>query len=240
MAQNSDATNDDEDWARHLTPKLRKHFERTGRYLVEQQVLNNRYKAVEKRKAGMVWLGEKIRNDRRWEIFTVSLSPLMALAGAVLGALIGYYGSVQLQDRQEAQERQALVQVLIGEVEALKDEETERHDNLQPILKRLKEKNFDQQGARPWLLAPVPLRFPVFEENAGRLGLLHTPSPEKIARFCGSSYAPRSQVNVVTSPPIIGANTYDKIFVIYEYERWFKSWDQQAREIISDLNSCCG
>lgn len=243
MASNTDQN--DENWARYLTLKLRRHFKRTGRYLVEQQLLGTgfTYPSKEKRLAAMVWLGEQRKMDRRIEIAILAgamfVAILAAFGGAMLGAWMTSEGAAELRQQQTVQERQALTEALLADVISLKDVENQRFENLQPLIERLIEKEYTDDEARPWLMAPVPMRFPIFEGNAGQLGLLKSPLPEKIARFYGLSYMLRSHINTVTSPPMIKAGRGDRKFAVGAYEKTLDRWNSLADEIIAALSNCC-
>lgn len=236
------AASEDEDWSNYLTPVLRKKFKKMGRYLVEQQVLSHQFELREKRLAALEWLTRKRMLDRWISAATTAIPAILAaLLGALLGAHLNQQAAEQRQLNEEMVARHILEQVLTADITALLTQEQARHDALASSLKTLVDVPFpsgnpqDQRLPRPWLMAPAILQFPVFEQNAGRLGSLAPPLPEKVAYFYGYSYALRSHVNVVTSPPIIFASGGDKQYAVAEYESAYRIWVTQANEVLKLL-----
>jgi hypothetical protein len=238
---------EDEDGSKYLTDELRKKFAKTGAYMVEQQVLTLRYKAREKRLAAIEWLA---RYRRRERYYNVAMTAVPAILAALIGAFgAAYWNEINAEKRQLNEQyasRTTLSRVLEADIAGLLTQEKSRHEALTPDLKKLVEVPYpsgsstDPRLPRPWLMAPAVLQFPVFEQNAGRLGLLPAPLPEQVASFYGQSYALRSHVNIVTSPAIILAGGQDKQFAVDEYEKAFKDWTSRAQAVLQLLEQQAG
>ena len=75
---------DYEEWRVHLTPELRAKFEQYGEPLVEMQINDQRFKSVEKRRAGIVWLKDerdkraRTEKARFWWVVLVAAASLVA------------------------------------------------------------------------------------------------------------------------------------------------------------------
>lgn len=226
--------NDVDEDASYLTPAFRKKFERQGSYLVEQQVLHLRYEAKEKRLAAMQWLREVRRRERRNNTLLVAVPTILAaLVGAFLGAWMTSHFAAQLGERQASAERSALAMLFRADISALEEAEGLRHKFLKPHLKTLVTVSYPNgnKAPRPWLMAPATLRFPVFEQNASRLGMLDETLAREIAELYGMSYRLRSHVNVVLSPAIIVAGTPDKKFAVTQYENTLMAWQTKAKRV---------
>lgn len=244
MADPSTNSQNDEDWARHLTPPLRKHFKRQGRYLVEQQVLHLKYRRRKKRLAAMAWLGEQRRKDW-WRYFLSLLVGIVvaigaALGGAYLGAWETHLNALELEERRAASARQFLVDAFISEIEATRRIESERRETLDPVLDLMVEKDsLREEGGRPWLMSSASSRFPVFEANAARLGSLEAPLPTEIVRFYGLSYELRNHINLVVSPAILWANGAERESAVKEYRQAHQAWQAAADQLLVQLRDCC-
>ncbi len=104
-------------------------------------------------------------------------------------------------------------------------------------MERLEKFNFDQEEARAWLMpdALIPNRFPVFEENIPRLGLLDSRLAEKISRFYYRSEKLRAEVRILAGPNIIRAATDDKVWLIEQNEQTQYEWDAAADTLLGEL-----
>lgn len=227
-----------------FTPELEKHFEKTGEYLVQEQVLHLMYVAPDKRRAAMIWLAKKRKRKTRLEflgkIFAIAFAIAGTLGGAYLGASINSSASVELKARETKEARAALLAVLIGDINALKQTEEQKFVSLKlPLQKLISVDALKRAGGRAWLMAPSPMIFPVFEQNAGKLGLLPSPLPETIATFYGHSYSLRSQINLVTGPAIIAAAQGERKHAVEDYERAYQDWKVEAEALLYRLALCC-
>lgn len=227
-----------------LTPELEKHFERTGEYLVQEQVLHLRYAAPEKRHAATIWLAKKRKLKARLEtwgkIIALAVTVVGALGGAYLGASINSSANAQLKARETKEAQAVLLAVLIGDINALKRTEEQKFESLKPALQKLISVDaLKQTGGRAWLMAPAPMTFPVFEQNAGKLGLLPSPLPEQIATFYGHSYSLRSQTNLVTGPAIIAAAQGERRNAVEDYGHAYQDWKNEAEALLYRLTVCC-
>jgi hypothetical protein len=80
-----------EEWVRHLTPELRRHFETMGESIVEHDAVNHRYTPKENHFAALGWLAEKREQKAKREqcrfhmIFWTALATLIA---TVIGIIL--------------------------------------------------------------------------------------------------------------------------------------------------------
>ncbi len=225
-----------ENWEDHLTPRLGAHFKRTGRYLVEQQILHGKYRGREKKLAAMAWLAEQRRSDRTWTVagvvFALVLPVVTAIGGAYYGATLSFDKAVELQARESAERRNTLVKAFSGDIESLVRLETDRFERLSPALAKLVTMDsLRQGGGRPWLMPAAESRFPVFEQNASQLGTLGEKTATDLAVFYGLSYELRSRINLAISPAILAANADERRLAVDDYRDTLEKWQASAAEI---------
>lgn len=159
------------------------------------------------------------------------------IVGGFFVAILTIGGMFVLNAWQQYQSRQELITTFVADIKAMKAREAQRLITWGPHMERLEKFNFDKEEARAWLMpdAIESNRFPVFEENTSRLGMLNSELAEKILKFYYLSGKLRAEIRILTGPNIIMAATDDKVWLIEENEKTQKEWDAAADALLDEL-----
>jgi hypothetical protein len=84
----TDSDNDTlEEFKSHLTDDLRKLFAAKGYELVHQELIDNRYEKVEKRKAAIAWMAEQRTQQSATEWIKFWIPVIISVAALVIAIL---------------------------------------------------------------------------------------------------------------------------------------------------------
>lgn len=163
---------------------------------------------------------------------------LKTLSAVVVGGVIVIAGDFALQIWLASQEQKNLVSAFLGDVTAMESAVKQREESWNAQLELLVTKDaLREAGGRPWLMPELfeSTRMIVFEENAGKLGSLRAPMPQKIAEFYSLSGRLRAEIRLLTGPEILAAAQTERAKAVADHRRTRDLWYKAAAGLKNDL-----
>ena len=160
------------------------------------------------------------------------------LLSVVVGGAIVIVGDFVLQIWLASQERQNLASAFLGDVTAMESAVKRREDPWNAKLDLLVTIDATREpGGRPWLMPELfeSTRMILFEENAGKLGSLRAPMPQKIAEFYSLTGRLRAEIRLLAGPEILSASQTERDNAVADHRTTRDLWYKAASALKNDL-----
>jgi len=163
---------------------------------------------------------------------------LKGVSGVMIGGLLVIVSNFGFDFVQDRQTRQSLISAFIGDIVARQTIEAQRLETWEDDLDLLITVDaLRKPEGRPWLMPEEPKGYIIFEANAGKLGILESPLPEKIANFYLISERLRAEIRLLGGEKILAANTRERDRAVKEHRQTRRHWEAAATDLLTALRN---
>ena len=180
------------------------------------------------------------RSIGAWISKLSSASLLGGFIGALIGALIVAFTTVAVSVWEQKQHRQEVISAFIADVGAMRAAHEEWLPRWRLSMDLLSTVDaLKNEGGRPWLMPEFrqSTRLAIYEANAGNLGALGDDLSQAVGRFYLLTKQLNAEIQILSSPSILGANRTEAIKAIEENDKTMESWRAAADDLLEGLRA---